>query len=252
MDTDADTRPMDTGAGSGDTEAEPPPVEGGEPEPGAPPSLPLRVVQVFVSPGRLFAALREDPKWLGALLFGALLVVLSTLLIPGDVWNEMFRRQMLQSGRQMPEGIDFGAIQRVAAVIGGAVFWFVWAFVIAGVTAVIFSFILGDEGRYRQYLSVTAHALLIPALGGLATVPLRIARRDPQLSLNLGLFVPGVEGTYLGSFLTTLDLFLLWGYVVIALGVHQIDRNRSWGSAAAVILCLALLMSAGLAFLIPR
>jgi hypothetical protein len=128
----------------------------------------------------------------------------------------------------------------------------VWAFVIAGVTAVIFSFILGDDGRYRQYLSVTAHALLIPALGGLATLPLRIARRNPQLTLNLGLFVPGVEGTYLANLLTILDLFLLWGYVVLALGVHEIDRRRSWGSAAGILLGLGILMSAGLAFLIPR
>lgn len=217
---------------------------------GSPGPLPVRVFRVFAAPGRLFAALRHDPRWLGALLLGAALVVASTVLVPGEIWEEMFRSQMLQAGQEMPEGLDLGTIQRVAAVVGGAVFWFVWVFFLAGVLALVFGFVLGDDGRYRQYLAVTAHALLISGLGGLATVPLRILRRDPQLTLNLGLFFDLGPG-YLASFLTTLDLFLLWSYVVMAVGVHEIDPRRSWGSATAILLTLALLVAAGLAFLIP-
>ena len=212
--------------------------------------LPLRVVRVFVAPGRLFAALRQRPLWLTATLLGAVLVVLSTALIPADIWDETMRRQMLQAGQEMPEGVDFGTIQRVAAVVFSGVFWFIWVFLMAGVLSVVFAFVLGDDGRYKQFLAVTAHALLIPAIGGLATVPLRILQRDPQLTLNVGLFL-NLESGYWANFFTTLDLFLLWSYVVMAAGVHEIDRRRSWGSATAIILGLALPLAAGLAFLIP-
>lgn len=212
--------------------------------------LPVRVLRVFVAPGRLFAALREEPRWVAALLLGAALVVASTALVPGEIWDEMMRRQMLETGQELPEGFDFGTVQRVAAVVGGAVFWFVWAFLLAGVLSVVFAFVLGDKGRYRQYLAVTAHALLIPALGGLATVPLRILRRDPRLTLNLGLFVD-LEPGFLLNFLTALDLFLLWAYVVMAAGVHEIDRRRSWGSATGILLTLALLLAAAFAFVMP-
>lgn len=223
--------------------------EGGA-APAAPGSLPVRVLRVVVSPGRLFEALRTEPRWLGAALLGALVVALSTLLIPGEIWDEMFRRQMLQSGQELPEGMDLGTVQRVAAVVGGSLFWFIWIFVVAGGLTVVFGFLLGDDGRYRQYLSVTAHALIIPALGGLATVPLRIARRDPQLTLNLGLFVP-IESGYFASLLMLTDLFLVWAWVVIGLGVHVIDPRRSWSSATAIVMALSFLLLAALAFVVP-
>lgn len=218
---------------------------------GEPPgSLPVRLFRVIMAPGRLFAALRDEPRWVAAMLLGSALVVVSTLLVPGEIWDEMFRRQMLQTGQELPEDFDFGTIQRVIAVVAGGVFWFVWTFLLAGILTVLFAFVLGDDGRYRQYLAVTAHALLIPALGGLATVPLRILRRDPQLTLNLGLFAD-LEPGYLMSLLAILDLFLLWAYVVMAVGAHEIDPRRSWSSAAAILLVLAVLFAAGLAFIIP-
>lgn len=221
------------------------PVDSGTPE-----AIPVRLVRVFVAPGRLFAALRQRPLWFTATLLGAALVVLSTALIPGEIWDETMRQQMLETGGQLPEGIDFGTIQRVAAAVFGGVFWFVWVFLLAGILSVVFAFVLGDDGRYRQYLAVTAHALLIAAVGGLATVPLRIVRRDPGLTLNVGLFAD-LEPGYLMNFLTTLDLFLLWSYVVMAVGVHEIDPRRSWASAAAILLTVAVVLGAGLAFVIP-
>lgn len=218
-----------------------------------PASFPRRVLWTFVAPERLAENLKQHPRWLVPMLVGAALVVLATVLIPAELWVEMIRRQMLESGQTMPEGFDpaaMGTFQRIGAIVAGAVFWFVWALVMAGIATLVFAFILGDDGRFRQYFSVTAHALLIPAVGGLLTVPLRLAQGDPMVTLNLGLFLPLDDG-YLANLLRSLDLFVLWSWLVLAVGVHVIDRRRSLGSAAAVLLTVAVAFAAIGAFFQP-
>lgn len=215
------------------------------------PHIWIRCVQVLVAPGRLFAALRERPLWLAAMLLGVGLAAGSAVLIPTEVWDAMVRRQMLESGMAPPDGVQLsGTSLRIVTVIGIAVFWVVWSFVVSGFVTLVFGLLLGDGGRFRQYLAVTTHALLIAGVGGLLTVPLRIIRGDPQVTLNLGLFLPLGPG-YLLNFLTMLDLFLLWSYVAIAIGAHEIDPRRGLGSATVVMVGFAILM-AGLAAFVPR
>ena len=62
--------------------------DGAEPRP--PPSLAARLIQVLVSPGKLMASLKEEPRWVGALVLGAALVAAATALIPADIWSEAF------------------------------------------------------------------------------------------------------------------------------------------------------------------
>lgn len=205
------------------------------------PHLPKRVLDVILAPGRLSEALRDDPRWAGALVLGAGLVLISTWLLPAEVWESFTREQLASQGREMPEGFDFGAVQRVVGMVAGVVGWLVFGFVVAGLVTFVFAFVLGDEGGYRQYLAVVAHAFLIPALGTLLVTPLKIVQADPSLTLNLSLFAVGLDADgYPMGVLRMLDLFQLWSWVVIAVGVHAIDGRRSVGAAATILLCFAL------------
>ena len=216
--------------------------------------LPARLVRTLVAPGALAEELRREPRWLGPLLLGGVLVAAATALIPAEFWADMLRRQMLASSRPLPEGFDpeaMGRLQRTVGLVTGAVFWFLWAFAAAGVVTFLFGFVLGDDGRYVHYLSVVAHAFVIPALGALLTVPLRRAAGDPTLSLNLGLFVP-LEDGYLAAFLGMLEIFFLWAWVVVGIGAARIDPRRGSGSALVLVLAVALVVAALLALVAPR
>jgi len=203
-----------------------------------------RVLDVFFSPGRVMEALARNPVWAAALLLGAALVVLQTFLIPAEVWEAVFKEAALQRGQELPEGFAMGGpFMRISAVAGGGIGWIVFSFAMAGITTLVFAFVLGDEGRYRQYLSVMAHAWLIPALVGLVLVPLRIAESNPQLTLNLGSFFFFLPDGYLLKVLTMLDLSQLWAWLVIAQGVHAIEPRRSVKSGALILLAMALAMA---------
>lgn len=207
------------------------------------PSLPHRLFQVLVAPGDLFAALRANPAWGGALVVGAALVALSALLIPMDLLLESAREQLISQGRPVPPSFEStGGIIRVTFLIGPLIAWPVWAFVLASVTWLAFG-ALGGGGNYKQYLSVVSHALFIAALGTLLIVPLKLFQGDLTLNLSLASFAFFLEDGYLLRVLRLLDLFALWGYAVMAIGVTKIDPRLGMGAALTFFFGFALVFA---------
>jgi hypothetical protein len=215
---------------------------------GSLPALPRRFFDVFFSPGQLFEKLRVQPFWFGALALGATLVLLASILtaygLPAHVWQDLVAEQIRARGQEVPANLD-GLItfSRLSVVIGGVLYWFVGAFLLAGILTLIFSFVLGHGGSYKQYLAVVSHGGLITSAGALLTVPLRILQSNPRITLSVGTFLGALLGGegYLYRVVNAMDLFQLWSYLTIALGASVLGKTRSWGSAVVVMLVLAVI-----------
>lgn len=208
------------------------------------PALPTRLFQAIVSPGRMATTLAEHPRWVGAMLVGAALLALSVALIPLEVLQEMQRRAVIARGGTMQEIPESAQnIIRTVSIVAPAVAFFVFAFVGAGVTTFIFAFVLGDEGRYRQYLAVGVHAAVIPTAAAVLLAPMRIAAQDPQLTINLSTFLFFLPQGYLSNVFQALDLTQIWSSLVVAQGIHAIDRRRSFVSAATIQLGILLIIA---------
>lgn len=208
------------------------------------PSLPTRVLNVFFMPGELMAGLKDKPAWAGALVFGAVLSVLSAVLLPAEIFEATMRQAMLERGGTVPDDLETMArIGRVVGVVGAAVFWLIFAAVMAGLVTLIFAFILGDGGSYRQYLAVLAHALLISAVGALATLPLRISAQDASMMLSIGTFMPFLEEGYFVRVVNLLDLFGLWSWAIVGIGVAALEPKRGVGTAIAIVMVIPVAMA---------
>jgi hypothetical protein len=219
-------------------------------EPGPP--LPRRLLDAFFSPAKMATAVARSPRWAGALLVCIGLIALATWLTPPELFAEMQRRAALERGGDAPPMTDRTLrVIRIASVVGGSIAFGLMAFVLSGLYTVIFAFVLGDEGRYKQYLAVFAHAAFIPALLSLALVPLRIAAEDAQFSLSLASFAVFLPGGYLLNVLRVMDLTQIWSTLVVALGVRAIDDRRSFTSAAAILLGLQLAVALVVARFVP-
>jgi hypothetical protein len=193
------------------------------------------------------------PAWFWPALIGGLLVVVATAAIPVEVWAEFFRAQAMQRGGSAAEGAEAAEMFRIIGIASAALAWFVVLFVIAGIITFIFAFILGDEGSYRRYLSALAHANLIGAVGAVLVTPLKIARRDPQLTLSVGTFVENLLGDgFLYFWLRGMDLFAIWSWVAMGILVSRMDARRSAGSAVTTLLCMLLAMLAVFAWIQAR
>lgn len=208
------------------------------------PSLPARLLAVFFSPGRLMAQLAENPKWAGALLVSAVVVGVSMALIPTELFLEAQRQAAIERGLPAPptDGQPPAWLSYLIP-LGTVVSTIVFSFVFSGLYTVIFAFVLGDEGRYAQYLAVVTHAWFIAALLGLLVTPLRISAGDPQLTLNLASFLFFLPDGYFLNVLRVLDLTQIWSTLVIAQGAHAIDERRSFKSAAVILLGLLVVVA---------
>ena len=208
------------------------------------PSLPSRLLNVFLSPGKVMEAVAKDPVWVGALLVGAVLVALQAALIPFDMIMETQRQAAVEAGPDAPEIPEWLMnIMRYGTPVLAMIGTFLRTVVFAGLYWLIFSFVLGDEGRYRQYLAIGAHALFVPALIGLALVPLKIMTGDAQATLNLGSFLFFLPDGYWSNVFRLMDLTGIWSALIIAQGAHSIDAKRSFGSAAAILIAIVFIVA---------
>ena len=178
------------------------------------PSLPGRIVAVFVSPGRLFEQLRDRPVWGTTMLLLVILNVIMMFLLPAELFEEQIRRSMGDSGMGEDEIALAATVGRYAGIAMAGVMGAVGSFVIAAVLFFVFSTLrrrpapgavpLGDNGRFRQYLSVVVHALVISSIGALVQVPLKRSAGDMELVLSLGTFAPFLEEGFVLSFLSAI------------------------------------------------
>jgi hypothetical protein len=217
------------------------------------PSLATRLLQTFVSPGKMAETVAEHPRWIGALLVGALLMSLSVAVLPLEVLEEAQRRAVIARGGTMQEIPESArAVIRTVSIVVPAIFFVVIAFVAAAVNTFIFTFVLGDEGTYKQYLAVGVHAAVIPMLAAVLLAPMRIAAESPNLTINLSTFLVFLPEGYVSNVFQAIDVTQIWSSLVTAMGIHAIDRRRSFGSAATIQLALVVLLALGAAFLLTR
>ena len=212
------------------------------------PGLLSRYFRVITSPDALFQGLRSRPDWFGAMLLGSCLVLVGTVLIPPELTLATLRERIAEQGQEFLPGLA----DRMAAIrFGGAmvafVFWAVMLAIFSGVVTVFFRFLLGHEGTYRQYLAVVAHAHLISATSGILLAPLRILAEDAQLLLSLGAFASFLEAGFVLRFLSFLDLFGLWSWLLVGLGVARIGGKRSWAGGAVIVMLIPVTMAAVIA-----
>ncbi len=218
-------------------------------EESGPPPFFSRVVNVFFSPGELFEKLRDNPVWFWTLLLSGVLIMASIGVLPAEAWERMMQEQFAQSGQQMPDEMPFGGnLFRIIGVASALFGIFIWAFILSGLVMLLFTFFMGGDGTYKQFLSVVSHSTLISALGAVVTTPLKIAKLDPQLTLSLGTFVPFLEEGYLLRFLNMMDLFGLWGFAILAVGITTIDPRRSFGGTFGILFGIWVVVVGAIAY----
>ena len=213
------------------------------------PGLPRRVLAVFVSPGDLFDRLREQPAWGVMMLVLVVLNVVMMFLLPAELFEEQIRRSVGEAGMGEDEIALAVTIGRYAGIAMAGVMGAVGSFIIAGVLFFVFATLMGDKGRFRQYLSVVVHALVVSSVGALLQVPLKRNAGDMELVLSLGTFAPFLDEGFFLYFLNGIGLFGIWCAMLMAIGVTRVQPGRGWGGAFSVVMVLYGLFALGAAAL---
>lgn len=218
-----------------------------EPRPG---SVLQRIVDTFFSPGALFRRFGARPPWVDVMILSVALGALAFALIPLDVWvattEEAMRRQGGNAPAMDPEQV--AGMQRVFGLIGAVIMPWIMLVIQAGLMVLLFTVILGGRATFRQYVSVVAHASLIGALGTLASLPIMIQKESMQAGITLGALVGGMDhDSFVYQFLNGFNVFYVWQFVVMGIGVAALNRKIGAGTAVGVLLGLYAVIAATVA-----
>jgi len=208
---------------------------------------------VFSEPAKLFERLSERPQWMGALLLHTMLVLVFTIAwvigvdAPGFVAAQIENSTRQFSGEQMQQAIEMGAkVMPVFAPLGG-LFGALFFTLLLG--AIYWAIGLASR-EDRQWRPTYQHGLVAACVPALATIPysllgtlmaftgdVGILRPDQIVPSSLGYWVEP-ESPKLAMLCCSLDVFLLFQYVVIFFAAKYALRSKLWGAALCVAVAL--------------
>src|SRR5687767_106950 len=216
---------------------------------------------IFFEPGRTFEDLRRKPRFIMATV---ILAILSTAYMfglyykVGEAGMRQFAQEQVTKG---PGGSSMSAEQKSGAVdmqmkiatvvryvfplimalilmIGGALYWL-------GAKA------FGGDGGFLHGWSVFVYSSLPPAvIGFIANMIVLAIKSVDEIDIaasqrgvvhaSPAMLMDGKSAPVLTTLISTLDLFMIWGWVLAAIGLRITNRLSS-GSAWAVVLIFALI-----------
>lgn len=215
-----------------------------------------RLAGVFFSPVETFRSIAQRPTWLAPLLLWvALSVTITTVLMPRIDWEKTIRARMEKSGQTIPEERLASIVERQKRI--GPVLYNVIAFVTPAVIALLVAAVLlgafkalGSDLAFRQSFGVTTHGFLPGILGSLLLIPVLLRREsvDPSqmgdlLRSNLGFLVEPASKA-LHALAQSVDLFSLWSLALFVVGFAEAGRV-SRGKSAGIVVTLWVLFVLG-------
>lgn len=208
-----------------------------------------RAAGVLFAPAETFEDIARRPDVLAPLILLLVISILSTVLIvPRMDFEEAFRQQMAQSGREMSPADEERAL-RVASAFGKAIAYFgplfTMAFyaIIAGI--LLFAFrMMGGEGTFKQAFSATLYAWIPLVIFSIILTIVIVARGslDPTTAAtavksNLAFLADPVEQKVLFALLSSFDVFTIWTVILLTFGFAAVSR-LSRGMSAAIVVSL--------------
>ena len=211
-----------------------------------------RILGVFVSPGETFAQLDRKPDWLVPLTLVAITAVVSVYFIlpitlPEQM--EMQRQKMIEQGvpsaqieKAMEIGEHFGKIGGLVSAFIGTGIWMLlaalWLWFVGNV-------MLSGQSTYVKVFAVYTYTSLIGVLEALIKTPLVVMKGSAEIQLNCSVFLPAEQTqTLLYHVLQGLDVFVIWRFVVLAIGFATIYKfslkKAGWTMVVLFLLRMAI------------
>lgn len=214
-------------------------------------SLGARALGVIFSPSETYTDVAAHPRVLGMMTLVLLISIsASVAFLMTDVGKDALFDQQLDTMESMGFRVTdqmYDALERRLpyAPITSAGFMLVsFPIVLAAVAGIItgvFSLAMGGAATYKQVYAVVTHSAILLALQQVFVNPLNYARELMSSPTTLAAFFPFLdEMTFMARLLGGIDLFLIWAFINLAIGVGVLYKRKT---APIAIGMLALYVS---------
>ena len=189
-----------------------------------------RIFGVIFSPGKVMQSLVQKPR----ILFALFLTILSPVVMIFSIFPmyKEYSRSILEAqyarmnievtAEMIDKGLNISMYTGpIAGAIGAVALWFASALVLWVIIK-----IFKGEGRYKQILSVTGYAAVISALSAIVTIiTTRLTGTYSLVSFtSLAALIPDMKGSFLFGAAKTIEVFSIWKYIVIAIGLATVSK----------------------------
>jgi hypothetical protein len=218
----------------------------------APQGLVARFMGIITSPKDTFTRLVPVPKWFGMLALTTVLVaVFSALPMTTDAGRQAGIDQQVEQRRSF--GIetsdqDYAQMEKMSGMMPYITLAMVlimspiMAVIIAGILFAVFNAALGGEASFKQVLTIFVHAGAVSALSTVFSGVVNYFRGGMGSVANVGALLPMLpERSFLANLLGTVDVFLVWYVVVLAMGLGVLYRRRTQPIAISLFVLYAII-----------
>jgi hypothetical protein len=223
-----------------------------------PRGLATRLVGVLTSPRATYADIAAHPHWLGGMIAIMLVTILPvTWLLQTEVGRSAgidLQLQTLESFGQTVTDDQYEQMERMAAYGGylaaasQIVLFLVVTLVVAGVVFAVFNGGLGANATFRQVFAIVTFSSAVTGLRTLFSTPLNYARESMSSPTSLSAALPFFEDNTFGArLLGSIDLFLIWWVVSLAIGLGVLYKRRTAPIATTMLIAygaIALIIAA--------
>ena len=226
-------------------------------------SLVARFIGVLTSPRATFQAVAAKPNVLGMLVVVSLLTGIFTALpMTTDAGKQAALEQQVEQMKsfgmtitdQVYEGMEKGAGRLpYTTAIGAIIFLPIVSAIFAGILFAIFNAALGGEASFKQVYSVYIHSGVVGVASAVLSGAVNYFTGRVGSVTNLGALLPMLSEKSFGAHLLgTIDIFIIWSVIVLAIGLGVLYKRRTQPIAisllsvyAVIAVVIALLKSRG-------
>ena len=229
----------------------------------APQNLVARFIGIITAPRATFQAVAASPRVLGMLLTVSLLTaVFSALPMTTDAGKQAALDQQVQSMQSMGFQVNDEMYDQMQKGTGRmpymtGIFTFIGipviSLVFAGILFAIFNAALGGEASFKQVFAVYIHSGVIGVVSAVLSGAVNYFSGRVGSVANLGALLPMLpEKSFVANLLGTIDVFIVWSLIVLAIGLGVLYKRRTQPIAitffsiyAVIALAIAAFMSRG-------
>ena len=220
-----------------------------------------RAIGIITSPKATYEAVVRSPRPFGILLLCAVIIGLAQTIpqLTERGRQAALELQVQQSERWSGKPVtdeQYRAMEqwmRIGAYIGGLFVLIgltVWCLLQSAIYWAVFNALLGGTATFKQVLAVVNHSLVIGALGILISAPIQLYQGTLSMGgpFNFGALMPMLdEGSFLARFLGVVNVFTIWGSIVLAIGLGVLYRRKTANIAIALFLAFGIIGAAFIA-----
>lgn len=213
---------------------------------------------IFFEPGRVFESLRERPRFLAATIITAVALLAFTTIFFQRVGFERMVTEAIESSPradQMTPEQKEQAIRIQTSPVVKAIYYVSPLLVVAIIVAagaalyLLGSMLMGKKMSYKQALAVWSYSSMPPIVLSMILNIVLLFLKSPDdydivhasrrglVQANLGLLVDPKASPVMATFLSSLDLFAIYGLFLAALGLRKVAKMSS-GSAWGIVLTI--------------